>query len=436
MVMVIATNGAVTKRVYTFEGPIDPGLVEWASSYLNERLNGLALGARMTGSVLSDPGARARRAGVPGPDRVGLHRSRGARRRGPLRRGRRAAALRGARARPPAGRQPHARARGPCRPAPRPALRAGRALGVRLGRARSSARPSCASSASSAPTTALATATSAPSASSDRCGWTTRPRSARCARRRPSSPASSRRSTRDRGSCPATSTRCSACPATPSDAEIKKAFRTLARELHPDVNRHDPEAEEKFKEAAEAYEVLSDPERRQHLRRVRARGAAFRGLDAARGRLRELRGHPGRLLRPRRSALRRPLRRRPARPGRGRRRRRVGRAHPRRRSWPAPSARSRSTPSSRVRHAAATGPSPEPRSRPVRPAAARASSARSPAPRSVRSCARPRAAPAAARARFPRRRVPNAPGKGQDRQAAHLRGRHSSRDRGRPARSG
>ena len=45
--------------------------------------------------------------------------------------------------------------------------------------------------------------------------------------------------------------------------EIKKAFRGLARELHPDVNRHDPEAEEKFKEAAEAYEVLSDPERRQ-----------------------------------------------------------------------------------------------------------------------------------------------------------------------------
>src|SRR5436305_5813868 len=46
------------------------------------------------------------------------------------------------------------------------------------------------------------------------------------------------------------------------DAAIKKAFRRLARELHPDVNRHDPEAEEKFKEAAEAYEVLSDPDRR------------------------------------------------------------------------------------------------------------------------------------------------------------------------------
>jgi DnaJ-class molecular chaperone len=47
-----------------------------------------------------------------------------------------------------------------------------------------------------------------------------------------------------------------------SESEVKKAFRRLARELHPDVNAHDPEAEEKFKAAAEAYEVLSDPERR------------------------------------------------------------------------------------------------------------------------------------------------------------------------------
>src|SRR5881227_2021663 len=45
-------------------------------------------------------------------------------------------------------------------------------------------------------------------------------------------------------------------------AQIKKAFRKLARQLHPDVNRHDQEAEEKFKEAAEAYEILSDSERR------------------------------------------------------------------------------------------------------------------------------------------------------------------------------
>jgi len=46
------------------------------------------------------------------------------------------------------------------------------------------------------------------------------------------------------------------------EAEIKKAFRRLARELHPDTNP-DPMAEDRFKEAAEAYEVLNDAERRR-----------------------------------------------------------------------------------------------------------------------------------------------------------------------------
>ena len=57
--------------------------------------------------------------------------------------------------------------------------------------------------------------------------------------------------------------------------QIKKTFRRLARELHPDVNRHDPEAEEKFKEAAEAYEILSDAERRATYDRF-----GFEGLDS------------------------------------------------------------------------------------------------------------------------------------------------------------
>jgi molecular chaperone DnaJ len=52
-------------------------------------------------------------------------------------------------------------------------------------------------------------------------------------------------------------------PRDADDTQVKKAFRKLARELHPDVNAHDPDAEEKFKEAAEAYEILSDAERRQ-----------------------------------------------------------------------------------------------------------------------------------------------------------------------------
>lgn len=48
-----------------------------------------------------------------------------------------------------------------------------------------------------------------------------------------------------------------------SDEEIKRAFRELARRFHPDANKDDPEAEERFKELSVAYETLSDPERRR-----------------------------------------------------------------------------------------------------------------------------------------------------------------------------
>ncbi|MCL6443554.1 MAG: molecular chaperone DnaJ [Alicyclobacillus sp.] len=47
-----------------------------------------------------------------------------------------------------------------------------------------------------------------------------------------------------------------------STDEIKRAYRKLARQYHPDVNRNDPNAEERFKEISEAYEVLSDPSKR------------------------------------------------------------------------------------------------------------------------------------------------------------------------------
>jgi molecular chaperone DnaJ len=68
-----------------------------------------------------------------------------------------------------------------------------------------------------------------------------------------------------------------------SEGEIKKAFRKLARELHPDVNAHDAEAEEKFKEAAEAYEVLSDRQRRQTYDRFGHEGLRSGGFEPGAG---------------------------------------------------------------------------------------------------------------------------------------------------------
>ncbi len=53
-VVVIASNGAVSKRVFSFERPLDPGLVEWAASYLQERLGGLSFGSSTIGSRLRD----------------------------------------------------------------------------------------------------------------------------------------------------------------------------------------------------------------------------------------------------------------------------------------------------------------------------------------------------------------------------------------------
>jgi heat-inducible transcriptional repressor len=54
MVVVITSTGGVTKRMFTFRGPVDPGLTVWAGEYLNERLEGMGLGARMLQSRLHD----------------------------------------------------------------------------------------------------------------------------------------------------------------------------------------------------------------------------------------------------------------------------------------------------------------------------------------------------------------------------------------------
>ncbi len=68
-------------------------------------------------------------------------------------------------------------------------------------------------------------------------------------------------------------------PRSASDAEIKKAFRKLARQYHPDVAKDKKKAEEKFKEINEAYEVLGNPEHRKKYDQLGANwkaGAEFR----------------------------------------------------------------------------------------------------------------------------------------------------------------
>ena len=69
-------------------------------------------------------------------------------------------------------------------------------------------------------------------------------------------------------------------PRTASDAEIKRAFRTLARELHPDVSS-EPDAGARFRNVAEAYEVLSDPERRATYDRFGKAGLRRGGFEPA-----------------------------------------------------------------------------------------------------------------------------------------------------------
>ncbi|MEA2312413.1 MAG: heat-inducible transcriptional repressor [Solirubrobacteraceae bacterium] len=55
MVVIITSTGGVSKRVFGFERPVDTGIADWAASYLNERLVGLGLGARILHSRLADP---------------------------------------------------------------------------------------------------------------------------------------------------------------------------------------------------------------------------------------------------------------------------------------------------------------------------------------------------------------------------------------------
>ena len=64
-----------------------------------------------------------------------------------------------------------------------------------------------------------------------------------------------------------------------SDAEIQKAYRTLARKYHPDVNPDDKAAKKKFQSIQKAYDVLKDPQKREMYDRY---GSSFESMGAGR----------------------------------------------------------------------------------------------------------------------------------------------------------
>src|SRR5256885_10489353 len=72
-------------------------------------------------------------------------------------------------------------------------------------------------------------------------------------------------------------------PETATTDEIKKAFRRLAKQYHPDRNPNKPQAAERFKEINEAHDVLSDPEKRKKYDQLRRYGAFAGAGSGTRG---------------------------------------------------------------------------------------------------------------------------------------------------------
>ena len=283
MVVVIASNGAVTKRVFNFAAAVDPGLVEWASSFLNERLVGLALGARMTGDRLDDPELGPAERGFLaeiGDAFTGLEREaesdlyvEGAAR---LLSAEHAPDL------PRADSLMRALERranllevlrstldersvfmwiGDENPAPE--LRSVSVVGANYGLGyRNLGTVGVVGPLRMDYATAIASVREA-------AGELSRFFESVYELSSP---------------CRATTTRCSASSASAGEAEIKKAFRALARELHPDVNTPRPRGRGEVQGGGRGLRGALRPRAAADLRRVRPRGPAQRRLVAARAR--------------------------------------------------------------------------------------------------------------------------------------------------------
>ncbi len=79
-------------------------------------------------------------------------------------------------------------------------------------------------------------------------------------------------------------------------AEIRRAYRKMAVQYHPDRNPNDPAAEDRFKECAEAYEVLSDPDKRQTYDRFGHAGLQGQGFEGFQGGFEDVFSHFGDIL--------------------------------------------------------------------------------------------------------------------------------------------